>query len=165
MSKSTAVSDRVDQNELRIMQACVMLVLALGYVVDRWELVALQVGIFSLTVLNPVLNPFIFLYRFILRRLEIVRPDWRVDNMRPHRFASMIGLTVSAAAVYSLYTGYALIGWGLVWLILVFGVFALSGWCAGCFTYYMINKIGIKGFFRYAPVPGVFPGTRPPRTP
>lgn len=160
---STEKSRLVDQTEIRTMQIAVMLVLAAGYVMDLWQLIAFQAGVFLLTVASPALNPFIFIYRSVLRPLKLLKPDWRNDNMEAHRFASMIGLTISSGATYCLYNGHTYIGWGIVWLILVLGIFALSGWCAGCFTYYIIQKTGIKGYFRHAPINGSFPGARPPK--
>ena len=153
----------IDQNEIRTMQIAVMLMLSIGYIADSWQIIAAQVVIFLLTIISPSLNPFILLYRFVLRPFNLVQADWRDDNIEAHRFASMIGFTISAAASYFLYMGLATIGWGLVGLILAFGVFALSGWCAGCFAYYMIQKTGHKGYFKHAPIDGAFPGARPPK--
>jgi len=155
----------VDQNELRVMQICVMMMLIFGYVTDRREFIAAQVGVFLLTIISPALNPFIATYRSLLRPTGIIEADWRDDNMEAHRFASMIGFSVSTAAIIFMYYGHSTVGWWLVLLIIVFGVFALAGWCAGCFSYYMINKSGIKGFFKYAPIDNSFPGARPPKGP
>jgi len=159
---TTALHRQVDQTEIRVMQSAVMLVLAAGFVSDLWQVIAFQVGVFLVTIISPALNPFIILYRFALRPSGMMKPDWRHDNMEAHRFASMVGFAISSAAIWFLYTGQTLIGWSLVWLILAFGVLALSGWCAGCFAYYMIQKTGHKGYFKHAPIEGTFPGARPP---
>jgi len=154
---------RVDQTELKVMQSFVMLILAIGFVLNSWEVVASQMIIFGLTIISPMLNPFIGLYRSILRPLHIIEADWRVDNMAAHRFASMIGLALSTASVGLLTSGHELLGWSLIGLILVFGVLALRGWCAGCYSYYMINRLGAKGFFKHTPIGTQFPGARPPK--
>jgi hypothetical protein len=83
--------------------------------------------------------------------------------MEAHRFASMIGFSISLASIILLIYGYSVIGWGLTWLILLFGVFALSGWCAGCYSYYMLNKLGLKGFFKHKMIGNKIAGTRPPK--
>ena len=155
--------NHVDQNEIKLMQSCVMLVLSIGFVIDSWQIIALQSTIFLLTIINPEFNPFIALYRTLLRPLNIIKGDWRMDNMPAHRFASMIGLTISVASVVLLNTGNDIWGWSLVGLILAFGILALSGWCAGCYSYYMINKLVGKGFFKHSPIDQSFPGTRPPK--
>ncbi|RDH84109.1 MAG: hypothetical protein DIZ80_08230 [endosymbiont of Galathealinum brachiosum] len=161
--KENTLIQQVDQNELRVMQFCVMLMLLTGFILNQWEVIAAQVVIFLLTVISTSLNPFILLYRFILRPLNIINSDYREDHLQPHRFASSIGFFVSSCSVYFLITGNDVIGWGLSVLIVILGVFALSGWCAGCFSYYMINRIGLKGFFKYSPVNDSFPGARPPK--
>ena len=154
---------RVDQNELRTNSFLVVVVLLTAYVTDRWELVAFQSAVFLLTSMSGMIAPYFLIYRLILRPLGIIKPDWRADNMEPHNFTAMFGTVVCSAATYCLYSGYAAIGWGVVWLITGLAIVAYFGWCAGCFAYYMIQKIGIKGFFRYAPIAKGFPGVRPPK--
>ena len=44
-----------------------------------------------------------------------------------------IGFLVTASSSYLLYNGSTMAGWGLVWLVLILGVVALAGWCAGVF--------------------------------
>jgi len=158
------VNDRmVDQAEMRVQQFGVITLFLTAFVLDRWELVALQSVIFGLTFINPGFSPYIALYRHVLQPAGLIRPDRRLDNLEPHRFATMIGLLVSSSATVLLAAGYASIGWGLVWLIVVLAGIAFAGWCAGCFSYYMLNRLGLKGFFKNAPIGGAFPGSRPPK--
>jgi hypothetical protein len=165
MNTGVKVNDRVvDQAEMRVQQFGVITLFLTAFVLDRWELVALQTVIFGLTFLNPRFSPFIALYRHVLQPVGLIRPDRRPDNEEPHRFATMIGLLVSSSATVLLAAGYASIGWGLVWLIVVLACIAFAGWCAGCFSYYMLNRLGLKGFFNYSPIGGAFPGSRPPKT-
>ena len=165
MNAGMKVNDRmVDQSEMRVQQFFTIALFLTAFVLDRWELVAAQSVIFGLTFLNLGLSPYIALYRHVLRPAGLIRPDRRLDNPEPHRFATMIGVLVSSSATYLLATGYASIGWGLVWLIVVLAGIAFSGWCAGCFTYYMLNRLGLKGFFKNAPIGGAFPGLRPPKS-
>jgi hypothetical protein len=154
---------QVDQTEIKLMQIFVMVVLTIGFIVDSWIIILLQVVLFLLTIINPVLNPFIFIYRVLLRPMNLVASDWRNDNREAHRFASMIGFSISLASAIFLIYGYNFMGWGLTWLILLFGVLALSGWCAGCYSYYMLNKLGLKGFFKHQMIGANIPGTRPPK--
>jgi hypothetical protein len=164
MNAGVKVNDRtVDQAELKVHQFLGITLLLTAFLLDRWELVALQSVIFGLTFLNPRLSPYIALYHYVLQPAGLIRPDLRLDNMAAHRFANMIGLLVSSSAAYLLAAGYASMGWGLVWLIVVLAGIAFAGWCAGCFTYYMLNRLGVKGFFKNAPIGGAFPGSRPPK--
>jgi len=153
----------VDQNELRVNQILVITVMATAFVINRWQLVAFQSGALFLTTLHPSLGPYVVLYRHILRPAGIVNPDLRVDNPEPHRFAAMFGTIVASAATYLLAAGHSVAGWGLAWLLIFLAAAGFSGWCAGCFTYYLMNRLGLRGLFKYSPVDGTFPGARPPK--
>jgi hypothetical protein len=165
MNTCMKINDQmIDQNELRTQQFFTIILLLIAFVLDRWTLVALQSVIFGLTYLNPRFGPYIVLYRHILQPIGLIRPDLRPDNMEAHRFAIMIGILVSSSAAYLLSAGYTSIGWALVWLIIVLAIIAFFGWCAGCFTYYLLNRLGLKRFFNKAPIGKAFPGTRPPKS-
>jgi hypothetical protein len=154
----------VDQNDLRVNATLVVTVLITAFVIDRWELVAFQAAALLLTTLHMSLGPYVALYRHILRPAGIVKPDIRIDNPEPHRFAAMFGTIVASTAAYLLATGRSVAGWGLVWLLIILAAAGLAGWCAGCFTYYMMNRLGLRGLFKHTPVTGTFPGARPPKT-
>lgn len=154
---------QVDQSELRFNSSLVIAVLVTAFIIDRWQLVAFQAGVMLLTALRFGLGPYVILYRAVLRPAGVVRPDLRADNPEPHRFAAMVGTIVAATAAYLLATGRSVAGWALVWLLMSLATAAVAGWCAGCFTYYMLNRLGLRSVFRYAPIAGTFPGSRPPK--
>lgn len=151
----------VDQNELRTHQILVLIGLLTGFITNRWEWVAVQAVVFLITVLLPSYGPYVLIYKGFLKPLGLIKPDLRIDVPQAHRFAMSIGLLVTGYSSYMLFIGNSLIGWSLVWLILILGMIALAGWCAGCFTYFMLNRIGLGGFFKYGSLSGTFPGARP----
>lgn len=156
---------RLDQSEIRTQQALGPLLLVTAYVVGDWRLVALQAGFLWLTALRYELGPYVQLYRLVLRPLRIVKPDLRADHPEPHRFASLFGASVLSVAVYLLANGGTVFGWVLSWLVAILGGIAFFGWCAGCFTYHVIHRLGAGGFFSRAPIDGAaFPGVRPPKS-
>jgi hypothetical protein len=162
MSARVKADDRVvDQAELQVHRIFIIALFLTAYFLDRWELVALQAVVLLITSLNPGYSPYIALYRNVLQPTGLIRPDRRLDNNEAHRFAAVIGALTSSCAVYFLMTGRTSLGWGLVWLIVVLAGVACTGWCAGCFVYYMLNRLGLKGFFKYAAIGGAFPGSRP----
>ena len=154
----------VDQAELRVNQFFVIMLFLTAFFLDRWELIALQSMIFGFTFLNPIFSPYIALYHYVLKPAGLIRPDLRLDNMEAHRFATLIGLVASSSSAYLLASGYASVGWSLIWLMIVLVSIAFFGWCSGCFVYYLLNRLGLKGFFSKAPIGGSFPGSRPPRS-
>lgn len=155
---------KVDQNELRVNSTLVITVLVTAFIINRWELVAFQAVALFLTTLHLSFGPYVILYRTVLRPVGMVNPDLRADNPEPHRFAAMFGTIVAATATYLLATGRSVAGWGLVWLLISLAAAGFAGWCAGCFTYYMMNRLGFRGLFKSAPIKGTFPGARPPRS-
>jgi hypothetical protein len=52
-------------------------------------------------------------------------------------------------AVIALLAGPPVLGWTLVWLVIVLaGLNLFLGFCAGCFLYYQLNKLSVPGFGR-----------------
>jgi hypothetical protein len=162
-SKANEKAQMIDQSELRTNQLCVIAALLTSFVLDRWEVIAVQALFFALATLHPRLGPYGALYRNVLRPLGLARPDVRADNGEAHRFAGLVGMIVASSAAYLVASGHGLIGWGLVWLMVVLAAAAYAGWCAGCFSYYMLHRLGLTTYFRRPPINGVFPGARPPR--
>lgn len=154
---------KVDQNALQTNRFFVMAILMTAFVLNRWELVALAAFTSLLTTITPRFGPFVLVYRLILRPAGLVRPDERVDNAEANQFATLIGFIVASAATYLLLNGQPMIAWGLVWMMIVLAGLSFLGWCAGCFMYYVLNRLGLKGYFRHAPIAGTFPGVRPPK--
>ncbi len=153
----------VDQSDLRVNASLAVTVLVTAFVINRWELVAFQAAALFLTAVNPGLGPYIAFYRRILRPAGIIKPDIRVDNLGPHRFAALFGTAVASSAAWLLATGRSVAGWSLVWLLIFLAGANVAGWCAGCFSYYMMNRLGLRSLFKYAPIEGTFPGLRPPK--
>lgn len=156
---------QVDQNEIHTHRLLILLGLLTGFITDRWEWVAIQAGVFLITFLLPNMGPYVLLYRKLIKPLGILRSDIRVDVPQAHRFAIGIGFLVTGFSSYLLYNGNALPGWSLVWLVIILGIVAFAGWCAGCFSYYMLNRLGLGGFFKYGSIKGTFPGARPNKYP
>ena len=81
-----------------------------------------------------------------------MKPHVISDNPEPHRFAQGFGGTVLALGLIALLLGQTFPGWALVWLVV--GLAALNlflGFCAGCFVYYQLSRLGVPGF-RYSPI-------------
>ena len=154
----------VDQNELRTTQALGLTLLTAAALLARWELVAVHAAILLIALLQPRLSPYVFVYRFVLVPLGLIRRDLRHDHLAAHRFATLLGVVFTATASFLLITGHSQIGWFLVWLVVALTAVALLGWCAGCFTYYTLHLLGLTRFFKHAPIACTIPGARPPKS-
>lgn len=139
----------VDHSALRVNQAFIISLLVLAFLFDNVWLVGFVGVVMLLGTAVPSLALFKRIYQHGLRPAGLVKPDVIEDNPEPHRFAQGLGGVFVALAVISLLAGQSVLGWGLVWLVV--GLAALNlflGFCAGCFVYYQLNKLGVPGFQR-----------------
>ncbi len=114
--------------------------------------IVLAVGIIlALSTLVPVIGPYRLVYRYILVPLHILKPKIVEDDPAPHRFAQGVGavFTLASALVLLLSLGTAL-GWALDLIVFVLsGLNLFVGFCAGCFVYYHLGRLGVTPRVRY----------------
>lgn len=144
------MSDRkVDQSALKINQAFIIALLILAFVLGTVWLVVFVAAVMLVGTAVPSLSLFKRVYQHVLRPAGVVKPDVIVDNPEPHRFAQGFGGVVLLGAIAALLAGATTLGWALVGLVVVLAALNLFlGFCAGCFVYYQLNKIGVPGFAR-----------------
>lgn len=144
---STIKERKVDLSALRVNQAFIIGLSILAFILNNVWLVAFVGVVMLLGTAVPALSLFKRIYRHGLRPAGLVKPDIVVDNPEPHRFAQGFGGVVVALAVAALLAGLPILGWALVWLVITLAALNLFlGFCAGCFVYYQLNKLGLPGF-------------------
>jgi len=144
---STPAVRKVDHSALRTNQAFIIGLLLLGYIRDQWPLVAAVSAVMLIGTIFPEAGLFKLIYRQILRPSGLVRPDVIDDNPEPHLFAQGLGGAFPLASTVALLLGNATVGWVLAWIVIVLAALNLFlGFCAGCFVYYQLNRIGVPGF-------------------
>ncbi len=150
----------VDHAALRTNQAFIIaLNIAAFLLVAPW--LALIVTLFMAGGTLLRVPGFGFVYRRVLKPRGWVRPDVLVDNPEPHRFAQGFGALVMAAGVGTLFLGWPVVGWTLVWVVVALaGLNLFGGFCVGCAVYYWLNRMHVPGFAKAPPV-GTLPGMRP----
>lgn len=142
-------SRKVDHSALKVNQAFIIALLALAYVVDEGWLVVFVAAIMLLGTAVPTLSLFKRFYQHVLRPAGLVKPDVITDNPEPHRFAQGFGGVVLLGAIAALYGGVTGLGWALVGLVVILAALNLFlGFCAGCFVYYQLHRLGVPGFAR-----------------
>ena len=140
---------KVDHTSLKVNQAFIIAFLILAFVLNSVWLVAFVAAVMLLGTAVPSLSLFKRVYQHLLRPAGLVKPSVLVDNPEPHRFAQGFGGVVLLAALAALGAGAAVIGWVLVGLVVVLAALNLFlGFCAGCFLYYQLHKLGVPGFAR-----------------
>lgn len=152
----------VDHAAIKTGQLLSIATLLVALVTGRWELVAALAVIFLVTALVNPIGPFVLVYRLLLKPFGMVKPDMRIDNLQPHLFGQAVGAACAAIAAFALHAGHVYAGWGLVWILIVLTAISFKGWCIGCFLYYQLNRLGLRGFFANKPTDkGVMLGSRP----
>jgi hypothetical protein len=158
----------IDHSVMRVHQAVLILLLILAFIFNLPVIVALCCLVMLVGTLLLRRPGFGVIYTLLLKPARIVRPDVLLDNREPHLFAQGVGGFFLLGSTIALFGGFSALGWILGWIVT--GLAALNlfaGFCVGCAMYYWLNRFGIPGFNRKAPL-GTFPGMRPksqPHTP
>lgn len=138
---------KVDQSALKVNQAFIIAFLIVAFVLDSIWLVVFVAVVMLLGTLLPRLALFKGIYERALKPAGIVKPNVIVDNPEPHRFAQGFGGVVLLGALLLFAGGVPVLGWSLVGLVVVLAALNLFlGFCAGCFVYYQLNRLGVPGF-------------------
>ena len=150
----------IDHSAMKTSQLTIVLLNILAFIFNApWLAVVVTVVMLGGTLIG--VPGFAFIYRFALKPLGWIKPNVVFDHSEPHRFAQGFGGTVMLVGSFLLYSGSALLGWGLVWLVTALAALnALGGFCVGCFVYYWLSRLKVPGFTQ-SPPPDTFPGMRP----
>ncbi|MDX2137741.1 MAG: DUF4395 domain-containing protein [Chloroflexota bacterium] len=146
-------SDRlVDHSALRTNQAFIIGLLIAAFVLNVPLLVAFVAAVMLIGTALPNAGLFKQVYAALLKPQGWVKPDVKLDNPEPHRFAQGVGGTVLLIAVVLFLLNLPAIGWALTWVVVALAALNLfAGICVGCLMYYQLHRLGVRGFDR-APV-------------
>jgi hypothetical protein len=138
---------KLDQNALKTGQALTILLLVAGYVFNSWLLVAF-VGLCQLLgTLNHPFAPFRLAYEYVVKPSGLVKPRIEADNPEPHRFSMLIGTIFNWTATIALWLNAATFAWILVAIVIILAnVNFWLNFCVGCWFYYRLNRLGVRGF-------------------
>ncbi len=152
MMSQTTGERRVDQSALRVNQAFIIGLTLLAFITDSWVLVAFVAAVMLVGTLFPAASLFKQIYRHLLRPAGLVKANVITDNPEPHRFAQGLGGIFLTLSTLLLGLGQPLAGWVLAWMVIILaGLNLFLGFCAGCFMYYQLNRLGVPGF-KHSPV-------------
>ena len=154
METSSAVPSsvpRVDTHLAKFSQACTVLLSALAFLLNQPVIVVIAAIILLLSALAPSISPFRLLYRYAVVPMHLMRPRIVEDDPAPHRFAQGVGAAFLIASSLLLFlTSATAIGWALDLIVFVLaGINLTVGFCAGCFVYYHLGRIGVLPRVRY----------------
>jgi Domain of unknown function (DUF4395) len=146
-----ANAPRVDTHLAKFSQAVTVLLSALAFLLNQPIIVAIAALILTLAAIVPSVSPFRLLYRYIVLPLHLLQPRIVEDDPAPHRFAQGVGAAFLIASSLLLYlTSATAVGWALDLIVFVLAAINLTvGFCAGCFVYYHLGRLGILPRVRY----------------
>ncbi|RME41555.1 MAG: DUF4395 domain-containing protein [Caldilineae bacterium] len=136
---------KVDQTALKFNQASIITLTVLGFLLNQ-PLLVLFVGlVLAVGTLFPGAALFKGVYRALFVPRGWLKPSPIADDPAPHQFAQGVGavfLLASSAALLVFRQG--VVGWTLAWVVIVLAAINLFfGFCAGCFVYYQLHRLGL----------------------
>ncbi len=154
METSSTVSSnvpRVDTHLAKFSQAGTVLLSALAFLLNQPVIVVIAAIILLLSALAPSISPFRLLYRSVVLPMNLLKPRIVEDDPAPHRFAQGVGAAFLIASSLLLYlTSATAAGWALDLIVFALaGINLTVGFCAGCFVYYQLGRIGLLPKVRY----------------
>jgi hypothetical protein len=143
--KEKTMVKRVDQTALKFNQAAIITFTLLGFIFERPYLVLFVGLVLAIGTIAPEWALFKQIYLKLLKPNKLLKPKVIKDDPTPHQFAQGVGalfLLVSSSLL--LVFGNAIMGWSLAWIVIILaGVNLFFGFCAGCFVYYQLDKVGL----------------------
>jgi hypothetical protein len=130
----------IDPRGPRFNQAVLAVALFTGFLAD-WRPV---VPLFALVLLagaalGPRYGPFLAFYAKVIR--PRLGPPAELEDPRPPRFASALGVVVLAAGALALAAGHPGIGWGFALVVATLAALsATTGICVGCEMYLAVAR-------------------------
>lgn len=139
--------ETIDLSALKINQASIMTFTLLGFVLNFPWLAGFVALVMIAGTVRPELALFKQFYGRVLKPANLVKSNPVVGPSAPHEFAQLLGGLVLAGGFVLLLTGSSLMGWTLGWIVILLAAVNLFfGFCAGCFVYYQLGKLGVPGF-------------------
>ena len=140
---------QVDHTAIKVSQTITMLLLLTAFILDSWLLAAFVAGVNMVGAAIPALSLFSLIYRNLLKPAGLVKPHIVPGYPEPHRFAQGFSGVVTVLSAWLVWSNINGPGWALSWLVIVLAnLNVFIGFCAGCFTYYQLNRLGLPGFKR-----------------
>ncbi|HEX4202741.1 MAG TPA: DUF4395 domain-containing protein [Ktedonobacteraceae bacterium] len=141
----------VDTHLGKFSQGCTVLLTALAFLFNQPILVLITAIILAWSALVPAASLYRLLYQYIVVPLGLLKPRIAEDDPAPHRFAQSIGaIFLFIASIVLFFTQATVLGWIFDLIVFVLsGINLAIGFCAGCFVYYHLGRLGMLPKVRY----------------
>lgn len=139
--------NKIDINALKFNQISISTGLLIGFVFNLGYVPILIAFIMLLGSLVPELSLFKQIYKNILIPFKLASPNIVEGTSKPHTFAQAFGGAVLVISSIFLFYGEAVTGWAITWMVIILALANIVfGFCAGCFIYFQLGKLGVPGF-------------------
>lgn len=139
------MTHRVDVTAIKFSQGSIVVLTLLAFVLDQpWLVLLVGLVLVAGTIWSNG-NLFKLFYAKALAPAGLLKPHIIEDDPAPHRFAQGMAATfLLLASAALLVLDLPVLGWGLAGLVaLLAAVNVLFSFCAGCFTYYQLARLGL----------------------
>ncbi len=138
------MTSKVDHNAIKFNQVSLTVVAIAAAAAGLPWLVGILALILAAGTAKPQWGLFRTLYLRVAVPLGWVRPHVVDDDPAPHRFAQGVGAAFLALSWIALAAGAPVLGWALDLLVAALAMAnVLFNFCAGCFVYYQLRRIGL----------------------
>ena len=138
------MAKKVDTTALKFNQASIITLTLLGFLLNQPYLVLFVGVVLAMGTISPEAALFKQIYLKLLKPNNLLKANVIDDDPAPHQFAQGVGALFLLAGSALLLFNSVLLGWILAWIVIVLaGVNLFLNFCAGCFVYYQLDRIGL----------------------
>ncbi len=139
------MTKKVDVTAIKFNQASIITFTLLGFLLDQPYLVLLVGLVMAVGTIWPPAALFKLIYLKLLKPNNILKANIIDDDPAPHQFAQGVGaLFLLASSSALLLFNQFVLGWTLAWIVIVLAAVNLFfNFCAGCFVYYQLDRVGL----------------------
>ena len=142
-----AIKQTLDYSALKFNQISIITFTLLGFILNQPILPAFVGVVLIVGSVNKKIALFKLAYAHIIKPSGFLKPNIIEDSPAPHEFAQLLGGIVLSIGSILLFNNLSLAGWIFAWVVIVLAAAnLLFGFCAGCFVYYQLGKLGVPGF-------------------
>lgn len=141
------IKQTLDHSALKFNQISIITFTLLGFILNQPILPAFVAAVLIAGSVNKKIALFKLVYTHIIKTSGFLKPDLIEDSPAPHEFAQLLGGIVLSIGSILLYNNLSLAGWIFAWVVIILAAANLFfEFCAGCFVYYQLGKLGVPGF-------------------
>jgi len=137
--------NKVDRSALKFNQGAIVTLTAVAFIFNINWMIAFVTIVLIIGTIFPKAGLFKLIYFHIAKRFVIIKPNIVEENDTPHLFAQgMGGVFLSISFLLLEFANQQFVGWTLSLLVLALAFVNLTlNFCAGCFIYFQLGKLGI----------------------